>query len=149
MLNQFQDEALMTIMLKARQAEQSDPLQARVLSLLHRWKALQYPDTAQKMAANPLTNFSERTLVELAQRAGFEAIHMQFHIDVETFPMPSWEVFVSLAPHPLAPTLKSILRDHFTVEEQIILEGVLRPAIERGDATGTTRMAYLQAKNPD
>jgi len=34
------------------------------LPLLHRWKAAQFPDTPEKIAASPIANFSERTLFE-------------------------------------------------------------------------------------
>jgi len=34
--------------------------------LLHRWKAAQYPDTEEKISANPFTNYSERDLVRFA-----------------------------------------------------------------------------------
>jgi arsenite methyltransferase len=44
--------------------------------LLSRWKGAQFPDTEERIASNPITNFSERDLVRFALDVGFTDIHM-------------------------------------------------------------------------
>ncbi len=118
------------------------------MPLLHRWKAAQFPDTEEKIAQSPLTNYTERDLVHLAQKSGFAGIHLEFHIDVDCASETSWEIFLNKSPHPLAPPLAVILRDQFTVEEQKFFEKSLRPTVESGDFINTGRMAYLTARKP-
>ena len=64
----FQDDALLASSLR-QLLEAGTRSSDRVLPLLHRWKAAQFPDTQQKMAANPLTNYTERDLFTAAERA--------------------------------------------------------------------------------
>lgn len=115
------------------------------LGLMHRWKAAQFPDTVKKMALCPMTNFSERDLVRLAQQCGFKEIHMELHIDVRPFEVNSWDAFICSAPHPLAPSLSTILTDYFTSAERANFESVMRPIIEEGDLYVYDRVAYLTA----
>lgn len=139
------DEARATCALKAaidaEDSNGSDP----ILSLMHRWKSAQFPDTLDKMTACPMTNFSERDLVRFAQDSGFANVHMELHIDVRPFQVISWEVFVSSAPHPLAPSLEFILSNYFTNAERKKFERVLRPLIQDGSLFVDDRVAYLTA----
>jgi ubiquinone/menaquinone biosynthesis C-methylase UbiE len=116
-----------------------------LLGLIHRWKASQYPDTMAAISERPMTSFSERTLWEFVRRRGFIDLHMELHMDLRPSPAIPWDVFVQLAPHPLAPTLAEILNDKFSCEERTKLEAHLRPALESGNALTTTHIAYLTA----
>lgn len=120
----------------------------RLLSLMHRWRAAQLPDTNEEISANPLTNFTERDLVHFAQACGFTEIHMEFHIDVLPFAITSWETFLASSPHPWARPLKSILEEEFTAEERELLEPALRQAIASPHSVTIERMAYLTATKP-
>ena len=139
------DEALATCALKAavdnEDLDDADPF----LGLMHRWKAAQFPDTANKMALCPMTNFTERDLVRLAQKCEFKEIHMELHIDVRPLEVSSWETFICSAPHPLAPSLSTILADHFTIAEKAKFESVLRPMIKEGNLSVEDKVAYLTA----
>ena len=118
------------------------------LPLMHRWKASQFPDTAEAMALCPMTNYSERDLVRYAQLCKFSDIHMELHIDVRPVKVRSWEVFVSSAPHPLAPPLSVILEQKFTSAERILFEKTLRPIVEAADPFADDKVAYLTAVKP-
>jgi arsenite methyltransferase len=118
------------------------------LPLLHRWKAAQFPDTPEKMAASPIANFSERTLFESVRVSGFTQIHLELHIDQRPSTIPSWSVFLETSPHPWAPPLSSILADLFTPEERQTFEKTMRPLVESGQAPATGRTAYLTAVKP-
>ena len=140
----LQDDAFFARALGKRVAEQSVPTDL-LLPLLHRWKAAQFPDTAEKCAASPIANFSERDLINIAGNAGFVELHLQLHIDVMPSLTSSWEVFLDTSPHPLAPTLWRIMVDQFSPEECRIFEQALRPTVESGKSISIDRVAYLQA----
>jgi arsenite methyltransferase len=143
----FQDDALLTSSLRAM-LEAKTPATEGILPLLHRWKAAQFPDTAHKMAASPITNYSERDLFELAHRTGFTDIHLELHIDMYPCPVSSWDVVLGSSPHPWSPTLSRVLEEQFTPEERRRFEQALRPMVESGKALSVTRMAYLSARKP-
>jgi arsenite methyltransferase len=144
----LRDEALAVCALKnvidARPADQGD----RLLPLMHRWRSAQFPDTLEKIAADPITNYAERDLVAFAQAAGFAEIHLELHIDVLPFLFTSWETFLGMSPHPLAPPLRTILAERFSAEERAIVETALRRVVAAPGAVAIERMAYLTATKP-
>lgn len=144
----LQDDAFLAIALKMMTEKKPARPQDAFLPLLHRWKAAQYPDTHEGLAANPLVNYSERNLLQFARQAGFVELHLELHIDVCPSIMTSWEVFLGSSPHPLAPPLRVILAERFTPEERATFERVMRPTIESSQAISTTRIAFLSASKP-
>jgi len=141
----FQDDAFHACALKSLAEADGGSPRDRLWPLLHRWKAAQFPDTPAGIAANPLTNFSERTLFELTRAAGFSPIHLELHMDLSASPLPSWQTFLETSPHPLAPPLVDILDKQFSDEERRLFEATFRPLIESGRAMTVLRMAYLSA----
>jgi arsenite methyltransferase len=142
----MQDDALAACALKRMIDERGaqstgDPF----LPLLHRWKAAQFPDTPEKIAASPLANFSERTLFESVRVSGFTQLHLELHIDQRPSTIPSWSVFLETSPHPWAPPLSTILAERFSPEERQTFEKTMRPLVESGQALTTGRTAYLNA----
>jgi hypothetical protein len=106
------------------------------------------PSTLRAIAANPLTNFTDRSLVQLFESAGFVSIHMELHIDIrKAQPMP-WPVFIDIAPLPGTPTLREIFASHLSQAEQSLFEAGLRPLIESGNYTSRDAIAYLTARKP-
>ena len=144
----LQDEAFYARALRKRINDQNFQPADRFLTLLHRWKAAQFPDTEEACAASPIVNYSERDLVTMARGAGFADIHLQLHIDVVRSLVTSWDVFLGSSPHPWAPSLTQILAEQFTSEERVLFEKAVRPTVESGDNVGTERSAYLQATRP-
>jgi ubiquinone/menaquinone biosynthesis C-methylase UbiE len=139
----LQDEAFAARALKRRVdtpgSQSIDPF----LPLLHRWRSAQYPDTEEEYLRCPLANFSERDLVNLARDAGFSEVHMQLHIDVAPSLITSWEVFLGSSPHPLAPSLRTILAKQFSPEVRELFENIVRPIVESGKSMTLERIAYL------
>jgi arsenite methyltransferase len=144
----FQDDALSTIALRQLIETQPADGQKQLLELLHRVKAAQFPDTAERMAQTPLANYSERDLFRMTAAAGFT--DLQLALEVTSIPRisHSWEVFLGSSPHPLAPTAGEILATQFSPQERDLFEQVFRPAFEDAQATGIERMAYLTATKP-
>jgi arsenite methyltransferase len=116
--------------------------------LLHRWKSALFPDTDEKIAANPITNYGERDLVRFALDAGLKDVHMEFHIDVLPA-LSSWNVLLDSSPHPAAACLRDVLAERFTADERIFFENIFRPEVEAGRLVTVERTAYLTARKPD
>ena len=144
----LQDEAFYVRALRNRVEDQSQPPD-RFLTLLHRWKAAQFPDTAEACARSPLTNYSERDVLNMVRAAGFNQAHLQLHIDVVPSPITSWDVFIGSSPHPWAPSLKQLFAEKFTPDERDFLEHMVRPTIEAGKNFTNDRVMYLQAQKPN
>lgn len=144
----LQDDALNAIALRnlihAPGAEPIDPM----LPLIHRWKAAQFPDTPEALAASPICNYSERDLLTLVQNSGFVEIHLELHIDVRACEGVAWETFLASSPHPWAPTLGAILAERFSAEESERFERVLRPLVETGVPNSVDRVVFLTAVKP-
>lgn len=117
------------------------------LAMLLRWRAALYPDTLEKVQETPIANYSERDLVRYAFDAGFTDIHLEFHIDMQTLDMPTWDTVLNLSPHPLAPPLSAVLEKHFTPGERRFFEPRLRDLLNDGQRRFTTnRTAWLTAE---
>lgn len=141
----MQDDAVDAIELKRMADANVSTPQHEMLSLLHRWKASQFPDTTEKLALSPIANYSERDLLGHFRDAGFVEIHLELHINVMPIDAMPWEIFLRRSPHPWAPTLSTILHEQFALSEQQLLERVLRPVVEAGSATTIDRVAYVSA----
>jgi ubiquinone/menaquinone biosynthesis C-methylase UbiE len=143
----LQDDALYARALRARVEDASSAADPFV-TLLHRWKAAQFPDTEQACAASPIANYSERDLLNMVRAVGFGETHLQLHIDVAPSLISSWEIFLGTSPHPWAPSLKQIMEERFSPEERRFFEQMVRPTVESGRNMNTERAVYLQAQKP-
>lgn len=143
----LQDEAFLARAMK-RRIEDLDEHVREVLSLIHRWKAAQYPDTPEALDANPAVNFSERDLLNFFVNAGFRPVRLRLKIDVRSSRPLRWEVFLDTSPHPLAPTLRTILKERFSPHEAAVLEAMMKPTVESGQSLATHRVGYLFAQKP-
>ncbi len=141
----LRDAAIEVIALKnlidAQPAESKD----RFLSIVHRWKAAQFPDTVEKMANSPITNYTERDLVQFVKGAGFAKIHLQFHIDIAPDTNTSWNILLGHRPHPWASPVGTVLLEQCSSDERAIFEQVMRPVLESGQFNSIERAAYITA----
>jgi arsenite methyltransferase len=143
----LQDDAFYARALRKRVDDQSQPAD-RFLTLLHRWRAAQFPDTEEACAKSPIANFSERDVFNMARAAGFAQVHLQLNIDEAPSRITSWDVFIESSPHPWAPSLRQILAEQFTQEERQFFERSVRPTVELGKNVSIERSLYLQAQKP-
>ncbi|CAM2157330.1 2-methoxy-6-polyprenyl-1,4-benzoquinol methylase, mitochondrial [Pararobbsia alpina] len=143
------DEALATsAMRQALQQHAGVPPADPLLPLVHKWKSAQFPDTLEAIAASPLTNYNERSLVQMVMNANFVDVDMQLSIRTMPSVFTSWDTFVGSSPHPLAPSLTHILATKFTPDERALFERMLRPVVEAGPNVGLERVIYLTARKP-
>jgi ubiquinone/menaquinone biosynthesis C-methylase UbiE len=140
----LQDEAFAARALRRRLDSPGNQPQDPFVRLLHRWKAAQYPDTEEAYLACAFANFSERDLVNLVRGAGFGEVHMQLHIDVAPSLITTWDVFLGASPHPLAPSLGTIM-SQFSAEERQLFEKLVRPTVESGKNMTIEQTAYLNS----
>jgi arsenite methyltransferase len=141
----LQDEAYTACALKSLAEKPGSGTKDPFLPLLYRWKAAQFPDTLEKLAASPITNYSERTLFETIRARGFTKIHLELHMDLQPSILPTWKIFIESSPHPWAPTLSVILAEQFSPQEREVFEATMRPLVESGQALSVGRVAYFTA----
>ncbi|MBW4024189.1 MAG: class I SAM-dependent methyltransferase [Proteobacteria bacterium] len=144
----FRDEALSTSAMRILLDREPRQPTSSLLSMMHRWKAAQFPDTEAKMAITPITSYAERDLLRFAEKAGFRPLHMEVHTDTHMAGITDWSVFVGVSPHPMAPTLQQILAEQFTAGERMALEAAFRPEVEAGRLMSTVQMVYLTGSKP-
>jgi SAM-dependent methyltransferase len=116
--------------------------------LMYRCRAAQLPSTMEEIQKSTLTNFSERDLIAIFQKAGFIEIHLELHIDIRRQAGMPWDTFIDIAPRPGAPTLRELFALHLSGMELRQLEQGLRPLVESGQHTTRDTIAYLTAYKP-
>ncbi|MBR1219342.1 methyltransferase domain-containing protein [Bradyrhizobium sp. U87765 SZCCT0131] len=146
----FQDEAFEVVALRDRleAASRAGDTPDRILQLMHRWKSAHYPDTLEAMARQPITSYGERDLFRMVGAAGFAHTHLELHLDAGPSSITTWDTFLDVAPHPLAPSPRQVFAERFTAEERTLLERALRPLVETPGLTTTSRMIYVTADKP-
>lgn len=144
----MQEDAFETIALKRMAEERGATPGHELLPLLHRWKAAQFPDTLEKLADNPIANYSERDLLGYFQECGFVDIHLELHIDLRRQEGMQWETFLRGSPHPWAAPHGFIFESRFTETERQMLEAAIRPSLEAGVGVTADRNVYVSASKP-
>jgi hypothetical protein len=120
----------------------------RVLRLLQRVRAAQYPSTVAAIAADPLVNYNERDLLSLVEAAGLINIRLRLHIDrVPALPQ-AWHAFLAGSPRAGVPTVERILARGFTPRERAEFERGVRPLVETGGFIERNVNAFLFADAP-
>jgi ubiquinone/menaquinone biosynthesis C-methylase UbiE len=97
---------------------------------------------------DPMVDFDERDLLELAERAGFFPITLDYRARIEPPEPRGWESFVRSSFNPKVPTLEEAMADTLTEEERDRLVAELRPAVEAGRGVWPMGTGYLWAVKP-
>lgn len=105
----------------------------------------QPPDT------DPMLDFDERDLLDLAEDAGFEEVHLDYEAEVTPGDRATWgrvhdwDTFLESSGNPKIPTMKEAMNETLTPEETERFTEYLRPLVERNERTARTASAYLWA----
>lgn len=103
----------------------------------------------QPLDTDPMLNFDERDLFDLAEDAGFAEVHLNYEASLVTndayFEVTDWDVFLRSAGNPKIPTLEEAMREALTPEEIEDFTNHLRPLVEGARRRGTSAVAYLWA----
>jgi len=103
------------------------------------YSALQPPDS------DPMLNFDERDLIDLAERAGFFPIHLDLEARLTALEPRGWDGFLNSAGNPLIPTVAESMQQALTPAEQKRFVAHLRPLVEGGHGMSRMATAYLWA----
>jgi len=99
----------------------------------------------QPRDSDPMLDFDDRDLVELAERTGFEQVHLT--LEVETSPpepMP-WDSFLDMPFNPRVPSPREVMEQVLTLAERERYEAHMRPLVEGGRGSRRMASAYLLA----
>lgn len=100
----------------------------------------------QPSDTDPMGDFDERDLVLFAEKAGFNEIHLELHIEVKPISeMMKWEHFLHYAPNPKVPTIEEAMQEALTPDESRLFSFHLRPLVEQGQGIRRGAIAYLWA----
>jgi arsenite methyltransferase len=116
---------------------------AAVIDLVAKVKAVY--EAIQPRGSDPMLDFDERDLVALAERAGFEEVHLHLEIDINRREPRPWEATLNSSGNPRAPTLAEAMGQALTPGQTERLTAHLRPLVEQGDGWRRMAVAYLWA----
>jgi arsenite methyltransferase len=94
---------------------------------------------------DPMLDFDERDLVDLAEAAGFFPLHLSLEAEITPLEPRSWSGFLEQAANPRIPTLAEAMERAMTLDEQERLAAHLRPLVEEGRGIWRMASAYLYA----
>jgi arsenite methyltransferase len=103
----------------------------------------------QPMDTDPMLDFDERDLLNLAENAGFEEIHLNYEAEIAAgdtlWGISDWEGFLNASGNPKIPTFGEAMGEALTPEEIERFTAHLRPLVENRQRRGTSAVAYLWA----
>ena len=112
-------------------------------------KVLNVYGRIQPTQTDPMVNFDERDLFDLAEDAGFAEVHLNLEAAVVAndafFGVTDWGVFLESAGNPKIPTMEEAMAEALTPEERGRFSAHLRPLVEGARRRGTSAIAYLWA----
>jgi len=98
---------------------------------------------------DPMLDFDERDLFDLAEAAGFGEVHLNYEAEVvsgDTYHgVESWDAFLRIAGNPKIPTIAEAMNEALKPEEIERFTVHLRPLVENAERKGTLALAYLWA----
>ncbi len=97
---------------------------------------------------DPMLNFDERDLMELAEGAGFFPIRCELRLAVEPLPARAWDGFLHSSGNPKLPTFAEAMEDALTEEEADRFAAYLRPRVEQGLGRWRMGHAFLWGTKP-
>jgi len=99
-------------------------------------------DAIQPPDSDPMLDFDERDLLQLAEEAGFSPIRLTLDARIESVEPRNWDSFLDTAWNPNVPTLREAMEQALSPDEREELTLQLRTLVERGE--GEWRMAFAQ-----
>lgn len=107
------------------------------------YERIQPPET------DPMLDFDERDLLDLAEGAGFAQVRLEYEAEISTagsyHSVTDWETFVRSAGNPNIPTIEEAMNEVLTLEEIERFTAHLRPLVENGARQSASALAFLRA----
>ena len=104
----------------------------------------------QPPATDPMLNFDERDLFDLAGAAGFDEVRLTYEASITTGspfneePVP-WDVLLKTSGNPKQPPFGVAMEEALSPEEREEFTNHLRPLVEAGQQRRPVAVAYLKA----
>jgi len=105
-------------------------------------------DEIQPPASDPMLDFDERDLLQLAAEAGFFPIALELSAEIRASRPTSLDDVISRAGNPRIPPLAEVMEHVLTVAERERLTSHLRPLVEAGDGVYRVALACLWGAKP-
>jgi ubiquinone/menaquinone biosynthesis C-methylase UbiE len=101
----------------------------------------------QPRDSDPMLDFDERDLVELADRAGFQEVRLEYRAEIAPPRMdrPSWDKSINASWNPKVPSLAEAMRTLLTEDEIERYASYVRPLFESRAGRSRNAYAYLWA----
>jgi arsenite methyltransferase len=95
---------------------------------------------------DPMMNFGERDLFELAKQVGFDDVRVELVLDHTPGSwVKDWDSMLRTAPNPNAHTVREILDGALSPEEATRFESFMKPMVDSGQGRMESAFAYLRA----
>jgi arsenite methyltransferase len=105
-------------------------------------------EAIQPPTSDPMLDFDERDLLELAEHAGFFPVRLHLEAEIGPPELRSWDSFLNTAGNPRIPTVAEAMEDALTLDERERLTAYLRPLVEEGRGVSRMALVYLYAVKP-
>jgi ubiquinone/menaquinone biosynthesis C-methylase UbiE len=92
---------------------------------------------------DPMLDFDERDLIQLAQQAGFFPLRLVLEAEISPTEPRTWDGFANTAGNPNIPTLAEAMAQALTGPERTRLTDHLRPLVEQGQGEWRMATAHL------
>jgi len=114
-----------------------------VIDIANKIKAVY--DSIQDPENDPMLDFDERDLIDLAEKAGFTEIHLELDIEIKPNHSVHWKGMLRTAPNPKIPTLEEAMDKALSAKERETFIGYLRPLVEAKRGVKYSARAFLWA----
>ena len=99
----------------------------------------------QPRDSDPMLNFDDRDLVDMAEAAGFQRVSLTLEVKAEPPEPMRWEAYANAAWNPKIPSVREVMEQVLTPGEQERYEAHMRPLVEAGRGRRRMASAYLVA----
>ena len=106
-------------------------------------------DEIQPPGSDPMLDFDERDLLQLAAETGFFPVSLELSAEIRAPRPASWEDLIARAGNPRIPPLSEAMEQALSGVEQEQLTAHLRPLVEAGDGVFRMAVAYLWGTKPE
>jgi arsenite methyltransferase len=119
---------------------------APVRELVAKMNAYEGWDASSALEDDPMMNFGERDLLELATTAGFEEVSVELVLDRRPGSwVKDWDAMLRTAPNPNAHTVEEIIEGALSPKEAALFESHMRPLVDGGRGVMESAFAYVRA----
>ncbi len=117
-----------------------------VSDLVAKMNAYEGWDEGSATASDPMMNFGERDLFELAKRTGFEEVRVELILERKMGSwVKDWNSLLKTAPNPNAHTVQEVIDGALSPDEATRFESHMKPLVDTTQGLIELAFAYLSA----